>query len=897
MSTRIDVNSPLFVHSPASIVVLDQLHVVRNCNPTFTKLTGKTINNLLGKQWLADKELFRDNDKNTSDWLDYASHTPLIIHLYSATLDRKIIEWEAHIQTDTNHCITGYLLFGTDKTATHEAQSLANNSESMLQLVMNTIPQFVFWKNCDLIYQGCNLNFAKVAGFNTTEEIQDKTDYDLPWNKSEAIFFRECDRRIIDTGIPELRIIEPQKQANGSSAWLETNKIPLRNADNEIVGILGTFEDITERINTQEQIKNLRNYLEEMINSSPSIIISIDEEFQIVFWNNTAKTLFKKPGDTGQPLLDILPALSSIKKYILTAINTKSTTKESRVSLHLFNHPRLYDLTITYLKNSGKGGAMLRLDDVTESHKLIKEKLEAEEKNRAKSEFLAQMSHEIRTPMNGIIGMSELLGGRLTHSTDIYYNNIITTSGKALLTVINDILDYSKAEAGKLQLEHISFDLTKLIGQAVEIFKLDATKKDIELITHIDTSVDSYFLGDPSRIRQVLINLIGNAIKFTEHGQVMVIASHFNGNIRLIVKDSGCGIADINQKNIFEAFSQESTSTHRQYGGSGLGLSICEKLIHAMNGRINFKSTLGKGSSFWVDLPLQNDPHKKRNTHTCLNNIKLIYIGKKTCASRLFVNQLIDRGASIDWLTSIEHIKIKLYEKQTTANNIHCIFTDVSKKSGIDFCSLYETIHNNSKINSSRTVFITDRSFTENEEKHVSNINAYTLEKPLIISDAVNICVTPQKHNLHTNQSKTHGTGFIKSPQPLNVLVAEDNTTNQIVIRSMLETLGHNVDIVNNGQHCLHTITSGAQYDLILMDCEMPVLSGYDATAGIRAWEKEAQTQSIRIVALTANVTGPQTQKCFQSGMNHVLFKPIDIESLKKELLISAHKLMTSNTI
>lgn len=890
MSTRIDVNSPLFTHSPVSIVVLDQLCIVRKCNPTFTKLTGKVIDNLLAKQWLADSELFKSDDKHINDWLDHAIHAPITSYLHTVILGQKVIEWEAHIQFDTNQCITGYLLFGTDKTETYEAQSLASKSESMLQLVMNTIPQFVFWKNCNLAYQGCNLNFAKVAGLNTTEEIENKTDYDLPWEKSEADFFRECDQRIIDTGIPELRIIEPQKQANGSSAWLETNKIPLRNTDNEIVGILGTFEDITERVKTQEQIQNLRNYLEEMINSSPSIIISIDEKLQIVFWNNAAKSLFKNPNSTGQPLLNVLPTLSNIKKYILTAINTKSTKKEPQVPLHLFNHPCIYDVTISFLNNSGKGGAMLRLDDITESHKLMKEKLEAEEKNRAKSSFLAQMSHEIRTPMNGIIGMSELLGGRLTHPTDTYYNNIITTSGKALLTVINDILDYSKAEAGKLQLEHISFDLTKLIGQAVEVFKLDATTKDIELITNIHTSVDSYFIGDPSRIRQVLINLIGNAIKFTEHGEIIIVANQVNGNIRLIVEDSGCGIADINQKNIFEAFSQESSSTHRQYGGTGLGLSICKKLIRAMKGNIDFKSTLGKGSSFWVDLPLKNDPQKNRNTYTYLDNIKLLYIGEKTRASQLFVNQLIDRGASITWLTSPQIIKIKSLPEQTTiTNNIHCAFIDVSKSSEIDFHVLYKIFNNNNRrIDLPKIIFITDRPLAEIEEQYVSNINACTLEKPLIISDAVNACLTPKTQHPHTNQPTTSHTDFTTNIRPLNVLVAEDNATNQIVIRSMLETLGHNVDIVNNGKHCLHTITSGAQYDLILMDCEMPELSGYEATAGIRAWEKKAQIRSIRIVALTANVTDSQTQQCFQSGMNHVLFKPINIEDLKKELSISA---------
>jgi len=887
MSTRIDVNSPLFTHSPMSIVVLDQLHIVRNCNPTFTKLTGKAIKNLLGKQWLADKELFSNDDKHINNWLDHASHTPLTNHLHSVTLGQKIIEWEAHVQFDTHQGVIGYLLFGTDKTETHEAHSLARKSESMLQLVMNTIPQFVFWKNCHLVYQGCNSNFAKVAGLNTTEEIESKTDYDLPWEKSEASFFRECDQRIIDTGIPELRIIEPQKQADGNSAWLETNKIPLRNADNEIVGILGTFEDITERINAQEQIKNLRNYLEEMINSSPSIIISIDEKLQIVFWNNAAKVLFKNQDNTGQLLINALPSLSNIKKYILAAINTKSTKKEPQIPLHLSNHSCLYDVTISYLNNSGKGGAMLRLDDVTESHKLIKEKLEAEEKNRAKSSFLAQMSHEIRTPMNGIIGMSELLGGRLIHPTDIYYNNIITTSGKALLTVINDILDYSKAEAGKLQLEHISFDLTELIGQAVEVFKLDAIKKDIELITNIHTSVDSHYFGDPSRIRQVLINLIGNAIKFTERGEILIMASQVNENIRLIVEDSGCGIADTNQKNIFEAFSQESTSTHRQYGGTGLGLSICKKLTGAMQGSIDFKSILDKGSSFWVDLPLKNDAQEKRNTHTCLDNMKCLYIGEKTRASQLFVNQLIDRGASITWPTSSKNINTKLLKEQTaTMNNIHCAFIDVSKNSELDFYMLYKII-NNSKIKPSKIVFITDRPLTENEEEHVANINAYTLEKPLIIRDAVTACLTPKTHKTHINQPTINQTGLTKNIRPLNVLVAEDNTTNQIVIRSMLEVLGHHVDIVNNGKNCLHIITSGAQYDLILMDCEMPVLSGYEATASIRAWEKERQVQSIRIVALTANVTDAQTQQCFQSGMNNVLFKPINLENLKKELSIN----------
>ncbi len=408
---------------------------------------------------------------------------------------------------------SGALLYyeGTVENITErkQAEEALRESQHMLQLVMDNIPQFIFWKDRNSVFLGCNHNFAEVAGVDSSENIVGKTDYDLPFKKEEADFFRACDRRIMQTGIPEYHIIESLLRADGKQAWLDTNKIPLQDVQGNVVGILGTFEDITERKQAEAELQ--------------------------------------------------------------------------------------------------------------------KAKEAAEAANQAKSKFLATMSHEIRTPLNAVIGMTTLLLHTQLNSEQRDFVETIRYSSDALLTIINDILDLSKIEAGKLKLEQQPFNLQTCLEQSLSLVAAQAAEKGLKLAYSIAPQTPNTIVGDATRLSQILLNLLSNAVKFTQAGEVTVAvtAQKVKGDsggdallmpasevydIQFAVKDTGIGISLEQMEHLFQSFSQVDASITRQHGGTGLGLAICKKLTEIMGGRIWVESQVGIGSTFYFTLVAQASP-------------------------------------------------------------------------------------------------------------------------------------------------------------------------------------------------------------------------------------------------------------------------------------------------
>ena len=579
--------------------------------------------------------------------------------------------------SDTITHFQGVILDITDrKLADEEVRA----SREMLRLVMDNIPQLIFWKDRNSVYLGCNKMFSEAAGM-AVDEIVGKNDYDLPWNKEESDWFRQCDRDVMEKDVARLNIQETLGRADGRKSWINTCKIPLHDSDGKVIGVLGTIEDITQRKLAEAELIQHREHLEDLVK--------------------------------------------------------------------------------------------LRTAELTAA------KEQAEVANQAKSVFLAHMSHEIRTPLNGVVGMTSLLMGTELDARQRDYAGSIRNSSEVLLTVINDILDYSRIEAGKLEFAALDFTLRSTLQNVIDLLGLEARQKGLALTGRIDPAIPKVLRGDPDRLQQVLLNLVNNAIKFTAEGSVTMRVELRREEAERVelyfeVTDTGIGIPVELRDRLFQSFSQLDSSTTRKYGGTGLGLAICKRLVEMMHGMIGVESSPGKGARFWFTVILANSAFPVR-------------------------------------------------------------------------------------------------------EQPGSDLNRQTEDiilLPLLHSD------TGTDHGRETNVVAEEGL-ITEGNDKVNILVADDCTTNQKVALLMLAQMGYAAHAVANGREALEQLAQN-QYELVLMDMEMPELDGLQATREIRLGH--AGNSGIGIIAMTANAMQGDREKCLAGGMDDYIAKPIDPKLLFRKI-------------
>lgn len=519
---------------------------------------------------------------------------------------------------------------------------------------------------------------------------------------------------------------------------------------------------------------------------------------------------------------------------------------------------------------------------------LRKSVAEAQAANIAKSQFLATMSHEIRTPMNGVLGMTELLLGTELSLTQRQYAETIITSADALLTLINDILDFSKIEAGKLELEEIDFSLSDLVDQLSALFYERAHSKNIELSCSIDPEVPDAVRGDPYRLRQILTNLMSNAIKFTEVGSVSLHVtpaydqlanlkggSYFNFRI----SDTGIGISQEVKSRLFKSFSQADGSTTRRYGGSGLGLAISKELCELMGGTIEIESEPDEYTVFTVKLFLKKAlapvvAESIPDSH--LFNKRVLIVEDNSTNAKILVNYVQNFGmksrVAENGLRALEILD----QSARLGHNYDFALVDM-KMRGMNGVELSQHIRNDPRFIKLRIVIITSNAFEgELTSIRASGCDLY-LFKPLrkrILQDALLSLVVDKKiiSKIPVDQ------------QDARILLAEDNTINQEIVKAILKVIGVRVELAVNGLEALAIFKQGG-CDLILMDCMMPEMDGYTATREIRAYEKEIGAKPIPILALTANAMEGDREKCLAAGMTDYLTKPISIEALRNKVI------------
>ena len=667
--------------------------------------------------------------------------------------------------------------------------------------------------------------------------------------------------------------------------WFEITRYTIV-LDENTLGTIFIAQDITARKRAEATIHQQKEYLEALVSNSPVAIVALDLDLRILSYNPAFETMFgtyagQRLGSSLDQLLAENGFQSEGQSYservlrgeaIKTAIQFRHRD-DTTMDVEALGVPLVLEGAIV--------GLLWMYHDITEQ---AQARRAAEQADKAKSEFLANMSHEIRTPMNGILGMIELL--LYTDLNDEQYDYLIGAreSAEALLSALNSVLDFSKMEAGQLQLDPVEFNPFAMVEGVAQMLTGKAETRGLELVAYIDPQIPQMVKGDIVRLRQILINFTDNAIKFTEKGEILIRMDLLNADedrvmVKYSVKDAGIGIQKDRQAAIFERFVQVDGSTSRKYGGTGLGLAISKQLVEMMGGHIGVESQPGYGSTFWFTTPLEilaGMQEEEDKTGKDFKGVRVLLVADNP-TNRMVITRMLEtlRCEVVSISKGIDVIPA-LFRGLLTNSPYHLLLMDLQLP-GMDGVDVLKAIRNEPLTRDTRVVLIT--SMRKHNDLNQLNELGYAgyLQKPIkqsqlqdVLKYAMGLSATLEDHTKRPMFD-------LKPSRPLTILLAEDNEINQKVASMLLTRSGHKVDLAKNGMEALAAFMKNT-YDLILMDVQMPDMDGLEATRQIRLLE--SSKRHIPIIAMTAHAMPGDRQRCLDAGMEDYITKPLDTRKL-----------------
>ena len=779
------------------------------------------------------------------------------------------------------------------------------NSDYWLNWAEST-PDIIFFKDLNGVYQGVSKSTAVLAGFNTADEMVGKNDFDIyPKDRAEA--FIAQDEGVIKTGKPLL--IEDWINHNGKGLIkIETLKAPLYDENGTLIGVQGVSRDITEKCNYERIIYNQKSQIHGIIDNIPFPIWLKDADGKYLIVNKSYESFYKVKKDG---IMGLKPEHVLEQNNVFTPAEVQKISQEDdkivadKIIVNTAScvtiDQKQYYLEITKSPIIDKEGKVIGIAGISidaTSHKLYEDELTharnlAEQANRTKSEFLANMSHEIRTPMNGIMGFIQLLAETKLDEEQLDFVLEAKKSSEILLKLLNDVLDLSKIEAGKMTMEKISFNIRYVVEDVATLSSSNAIIKNVEINALCHSGVPNKVFGDPGRLKQVLNNFVNNAIKFTENGEIIIsvkLLEQVNGKARLLfeVKDTGIGISKENQSKIFEAFTQADSSTTRKYGGTGLGLTISKNIIKMMNGEVSIDSKENEGStfSFTAEFDIDNSEDDYKTNYKNLQGLKILVVDDNNTNLKVVSHYL-------------KEYDVKTYEKSNAmealqlladeTENIDIVLTDYCMPE-INGIELTTEIHKIEKYKGIPVVLLTSRA--QRGDYNIvkeNNLRGY-LPKPIRKNDlieCVSMLISQEQSGEKDSEKEVITRHSIKEKQireDVKILLVEDNPLNQKLVIKMMSKAGFFCDLAQNGAEALSAVLEN-NYDMVFMDCQMPVMDGYEATAKIREIEKQSKTKRpIPIIALTANAMHGDIKDCEDAGMSDYLAKPVNLELLIEKI-------------
>lgn len=766
------------------------------------------------------------------------------------------------------------------------AEQALKESEAAYKSLVESLPLNVFRKDCFGRFVSANQRFCETLG-RPLEAILDHTDYDF-FPEEQCDKYRRDDEHVLVSG-ETLEDIEAYfKPDTGEKLYVQVLKAPVYDASGRICGVQGMFWDVTERIRSEEAAHKSDVRFRKLAQSSLIGIMVAGIEGRIIDANNEFLRIVgytREEMAAGQMRWDMLTppdhheadlaALAQIDKQGYCEPFEKEFFHKSgmRVPI-LIGAARLDDTTNECI--------CFVIDITRQKHteqELKAAKQQADAANQAKSQFLANMSHEVRTPMNAIIGMTELVLHSPLQPKQAEYLRMVLQSGEALLQVINDVLDFSKVESGKLELERAPMSVRECIGDALKTLALRAHDKDLELALDVAPDTPDWVLGDCGRLRQVIVNLVGNAIKFTSKGEIVVTVEarkQYHGDIELqfCVRDTGIGIPREKLAKIFEPFEQADSSTTRQYGGTGLGLAIVQRIVELMGGQVWVESELGQGSRFYFNAHFErcSEPQSDSPSRVALRGTRALVVDDNATNLRIVEEMLRQWQLLPSVCTNASQAMKMLREAFERGRPFELLLTDRNMPGG-DGLSLVEKVRGDERLADTRVILLTSVDRPEDNVRCDRLGVAHRLSKPVKQSELFDAIVATLEVAPPPVKTPADGENYFRPSRPLNILLAEDSLVNQRLATALLERYGHRVHPVANGAEALAALDRGS-FDLVLMDVQMPQIDGLEATRRIREREK-VRGGHVPIIAMTAHALKGDRERCLEAGMDEYVSKPV----------------------